>query len=96
MRFSYLTHVVRDDPCHQQVEVREPFLDGLGAGLPVLAIIRPQRVEFVLRILVGLCLKFREATNLGILTVALRTLPTDKWDEWVNHGRTLWKCEAAA
>jgi hypothetical protein len=27
---------------------------------------------------------------------ALRPLPTDKWDEWVDHGRTLWKCEAAA
>jgi hypothetical protein len=26
---------------------------------------------------------------------ALRTLPTDKWDEWVDHGRALWKCEAA-
>jgi hypothetical protein len=26
----------------------------------------------------------------------LRTLPTDKWEEWVAHGRALWKCEAAA
>lgn len=26
----------------------------------------------------------------------LRALPADKWDEWVDHGRALWKCEAAA
>jgi hypothetical protein len=23
----------------------------------------------------------------------LRTLPTDKWDDWVGYGRALWKCE---
>jgi hypothetical protein len=37
-----------------------------------------------------------EAELIKAGAATLRRLPADKWDEWVNHGRALWKCEAAA